>query len=331
MSTLVYKRPRSPFWYITKTRSSTKTTNKRDAEEMARKVVQAEWRKESLGEETHTWEDLATHWLDIKAHKKSIVDDRRIIKDASRFFAGKELGDLTATLVAKFGKAVKVRASGPTANRSLTVVRSMLRKAADLDWIVKCPVIEMYPENAVEPIWHELATVGAVLVRLPPWVAVMAELALQTGMRWGNVRRLQWEWVDLVSGVLVVPMGYTKSKKTYVIPLSTVAKALLTRLEAGRTGSPFVFHQEDGVTPVKQVKVQWRRAVKEAGLEGFKWHHMRHVWASHHIVNGTPDRIVQAAGGWSSPAMLQKYGHLKTQHLQTWANNLNAREKTPGG
>jgi integrase len=60
----------------------------------------------------------------------------------------------------------------------------------------------------------------------------------------------------------------------------------------------------------------WKRAVKAAGLpEGFRWHDLRHTFASWHAMAGTPMHILQELGGWSTPSMVQRYAHLSQSHL----------------
>ena len=65
----------------------------------------------------------------------------------------------------------------------------------------------------------------------------------------------------------------------------------------------------------------WRKALVRAGIENFRWHDLRHTWASWHIQNGTPLHILQELGGWSSYEMVRRYAHLSSEHLSEYANN----------
>jgi len=76
--------------------------------------------------------------------------------------------------------------------------------------------------------------------------------------------------------------------------------------------------------PVKQVNTKaWRAAVKKAGVEPFRWHDLRHTWASWHIQAGTPAFVLQELGGWSSPEMVKRYAHLSPGHLAEYASNIS--------
>ena len=72
----------------------------------------------------------------------------------------------------------------------------------------------------------------------------------------------------------------------------------------------------------------WQAACKTAGLAGFKWHDLRHTWASWHVQNGTPLPVLQELGGWKSIAMVQRYAHLAPSHLAQYAGNAGLRKGT---
>ena len=59
----------------------------------------------------------------------------------------------------------------------------------------------------------------------------------------------------------------------------------------------------------------WERACVNADLLGFRFHDLRHTWASWHAMGGTPLSVLQELGGWHSPQMVQKYAHLSPAHL----------------
>ena len=68
----------------------------------------------------------------------------------------------------------------------------------------------------------------------------------------------------------------------------------------------------------------WRAALKRAGIENFRWHDLRHTWASWHIQQGTPVHVLQELGGWSDIRMVQQYAHLAPEHLAQYAERLSA-------
>ncbi|MDP2901629.1 MAG: site-specific integrase [Methylovulum sp.] len=65
----------------------------------------------------------------------------------------------------------------------------------------------------------------------------------------------------------------------------------------------------------------WRKALDRAGIKDFRWHDLRHTWASRHIQNGTPLHVLKELGGWSDLSMVLRYAHLSSKHLEDYAGN----------
>jgi len=76
--------------------------------------------------------------------------------------------------------------------------------------------------------------------------------------------------------------------------------------------------------PIKQLTTKaWYKALKRAGIENFKWHDLRHTWASWHAQNETPMNVLQELGGWESADMVRRYAHLGSTHLAKYSENSN--------
>ncbi|MGE5625462.1 MAG: tyrosine-type recombinase/integrase, partial [Bacillota bacterium] len=75
--------------------------------------------------------------------------------------------------------------------------------------------------------------------------------------------------------------------------------------------------------PVWQVNTKaWRMAVSKAGLKDFRWHDLRHTWASWHAQAGTPLNVLQEMGGWECAEMVRRYAHLGVNHLRDHAERI---------
>ena len=68
----------------------------------------------------------------------------------------------------------------------------------------------------------------------------------------------------------------------------------------------------------------WRNALKRAGIEDFRFHDLRHTWASWLIQSGVPLSVLQEMGGWESIYMARRYAHLAPNHLSEHAKKIDA-------
>ena len=67
----------------------------------------------------------------------------------------------------------------------------------------------------------------------------------------------------------------------------------------------------------------WYKGLKTAGIENFRWHDLRHTWASWHVQAGTPLHVLQELGGWESVEMVRKYAHFSSEHLSEYVDRLS--------
>jgi integrase len=68
----------------------------------------------------------------------------------------------------------------------------------------------------------------------------------------------------------------------------------------------------------------WRKALAKVGIENFRWHDLRHTWASWHVQAGTPLHVLQELGGWECVEMVRKYAHLSSEHLTEYVDRLSS-------
>ena len=67
----------------------------------------------------------------------------------------------------------------------------------------------------------------------------------------------------------------------------------------------------------------WNNLLAKAEIKDFRWHDLRHTWASWLIQRGTPLAALQEMGGWETPSMVQRYAHLAPEHLHKHSALLN--------
>jgi integrase len=84
--------------------------------------------------------------------------------------------------------------------------------------------------------------------------------------------------------------------------------------------------------PIRKAgKAAWHKALKRAGIDNFRWHDLRHTWASWHVQSGTPLHVLQELGGWQTAEMVQRYAHLAPEHLSEHAARIESPLRTFSG
>ena len=109
-----------------------------------------------------------------------------------------------------------------------------------------------------------------------------------------------------------------KGNKSIAVPLNNDAMVVL-RSQIGKHETN-VFTYKNKPVGVANTKA-WRAALVRAGIDDFRWHDLRHTWASWHVQNGTPIHVLKELGGWADLTMVLRYAHLSSEHLSEFAEN----------
>ena len=318
---MLYKRSNKPgsHWWVRfevkgiYVRQSSGTDRKDRAQAFEKELRDAIWDEENLGIETHTWDEAIARWMREKAHKRSLA------RDTQAFAALGLRGELTAELVAGYSEC---------GARERAAYRSILNQCVRWGWFGKAPKVEMPHEEKHEPRWITQEAFERLCKELPPHAVQLARFAVNTGLRQRNIYQLKWANVDLARKSVRVGSADAKSGKANSFPLSPNALAVL-REQRGKHET-FVFTDDKGRAPIGSIKTTWGKAVDRAGHRGLRFHDLRHTWAAWHTLKGTPPIILKELGGWSSLAMVERYGHLNPGHLADWADNSSTKSGTRG-
>ena len=302
-------------------RQSTGTSDRKKAAEYHDRLKAEFWRVLRLGEKpARTWNEAAVLWLSETTHKATHEQDRAILRWLDPYLGGKRLGEITRELIAEISEAKAREASPATANRHLALVRAILRKARDeWEWVDRIPKIRQYRLQNRRIRWITREEAERLLSYLPPHQAAMARFALATGLRQRNVSHLEWAQVDLKQQMAWIHPEQAKARKAIGVPLNAEAMSVLRACLGQHDRYVFTWKGK----PIIQVNTKaWRAALCRAGVENFRWHDLRHTWASWHAQAGTPLNVLQELGGWASADMVRRYAHLSVGHLRNHAEKI---------
>ncbi len=318
----LYKRGRT--WWIDVTvssgeriRRSAATNVRAEAQHFHDKLKAEAWRIGHLGEQPRfTWDDAGHKWLS-ETNKRTLHDDLLKLRWLQQFLRGKVLTDITRAQIAAIGAHKRAVASPATANRHLQLIRAILRKACyEWEWIDKVPQVKLYSEPKRRVRWITPDQARTLLTELPEHQSEMVLFALTTGLRQGNVTGLRWLQVDLERRTVLIPADQAKGGEDLYVPIDDLADEILKRQLGKHPERVFSYLGR----PIKSANTRcWRSALRRAGISNFRWHDLRHTWASWHIQNGTPMYDLQEMGGWQSAQMVRRYAHLAPTQMASHA------------
>jgi integrase len=270
-----------------------------------------------------TWDEAVDRWVSEKADKASLHSDLCILRWLKPHLAGLPLQDINRSVVDALAlKKIQSGVANGTVNRMLALLRSILRRAAfEWEWFASVPRVRLLKEPTRRVRYLTKAQAQRLLAELPSHLAEMAAFSLATGLRKSNVTGLHWEQVDMARCMAWVHPDQSKSRRAIPVPLNDDAMRILALCVGRHPQLVFAFKGE----AIAQVNTAaWKKALKRASINDFRWHDLRHTWASWHVQNGTPLNVLQELGGWESPQMVRRYAHFSASHLAAYARCLPA-------
>lgn len=143
----------------------------------------------------------------------------------------------------------------------------------------------------------------------------MVLVSLHTGLRRGELFNLCWkdiQW-NSVAPTLTVRGSISKNRKSRSIPLNKTAETVLKSWKVQQAHlDGLIFPSQDG-KPFNTLKTCWSRVVKEAGLLDFRWHDLRHTFASRLVMGGVDLNAVRDLLGLKDIQMTLRYAHLSPE------------------
>jgi integrase len=230
-----------------------------------------------------------------------------------------------------------------TINREMTCLRHIFRKAVEWDMIEHSPFGKgkslSIKENNQRLRFLSEEEIQRLLPECSRYLRRIVECAIHTGMRRGEILSLKWSQIR--NGYIY--LATTKTNEPRQVPIDDdLAKILREIRRQQQLRSEYVFtyrkgeHSLKGPAPVRKrikpapvaevindVKTAFRSALKRAGVEDFRFHDLRHTFASQLIMRGGTLKDVQEVLGHKTMTMTLRYAHLSQEHKKKAVNRLN--------
>ncbi len=324
----VYKRKGSKIWQIEfyfneqRIRQSSKTKDKTEAEQKEAELKRQLWRNHNLGDKPkRSWKDAVVKYLNDKQHKKSIDSDITGFRTLAPYFEHFHIQDLTRLNIDEILDIVQHEReiSNARVNRLASFIRAMLNMACDeWEWIDKAPKIRMRSESQMRIRWISEPEAFKLISVSPKHFKNVIKLALATGLRKTNIMTLRWSQIDMQRHCAWIYADEAKGKRNIAVPLNEDAIDAL-KAQIG-------LHDEYVFTyagrPFRLDYTTWHETIAKAGISNFRFHDLRHTWASWHVQAGTSLQELMELGGWSDIKMVLRYAHLSSENLKEASNRI---------
>jgi integrase len=226
-----------------------------------------------------------------------------------------------------------------TVNREMSCLHHLFTKAVEWDMIEQSPFSKgkslLLKENNTRIRFLKEDEIIKLLNSSPKYLRNIIECALNTGMRRGEILSLKWDQIR--NGFIY--LKETKTKEPRQIPINNTLEALFKniRKEHGLK-SKYVFLYDGQIIetksgkmrktkkelqPVKNIKKTFKSALKRAGISDFRFHDLRHTFASQLLMKGGSLKDVQELLGHKTMTMTLRYAHLTQEHKRKAVNLLN--------
>lgn len=277
---------------------------------LQKKIVEAFDRKQSIKLRKIGFSDFSEIYLQDYAMiaKKSWKTDACQLRIMNEFFKDTELREISPLMIQKFrASRLKEGVTESTANRYLALLKRMFSIAIEEGYADENPVkkVKFFSEKGAlrERILIEQEE-EKLMETCSDTLRPILIVALNTGMRRGEILNLRWSQIDLKNRIIRVEK--TKSGKVRHIPINDV---LFCELHKLKSKNSHVFLNSETMKPFVDMKKGFKAACRRADIKGMRFHDLRHTFASRLIEKGADIETVRELLGHHSITITQRYTH----------------------
>jgi integrase len=265
--------------------------------------------------EAIAFEKFADEFLEIyaKQNKRSWQRDELSLKNLKLSFKGKTLQDIGPEDIERFKAKRRTEVSDSTTNREIACLKTLFNKSVEWGRLEINPIakVKKFREpNCKERILTE-SEVRRLIEATSAGLRPIVIIALNTGMRRGEILSLRWKDVDFHKGFIFI--GDSKSGRSRSIPMNSQVFEILKNLPKS---SEFVFFNPETKDHIKDVKTGFKAACRRAGIKNLRLHDLRHTAASWMVEVGIDLVTVSRILGHSTIQMTMRYAHPTPENMR---------------
>ena len=313
------------------TRESTRSDKYRNAEALLIK------RKQSIKEgkmpeikiiKNHSFNELADDYLKWAERQRAYKQKKLVVAQLKERFGPLPLRRFDTRLLESFQserlqagkkklKSEEIVGNKPgTINRHITILKHMFTKAAEWDMVEeevskRVHKVKLLEEQNARLRYLAKDECDRLIEACDKHLQPIVITALHTGMRKGEILNLKWDNVDLKHGFIL--LDRTKNGERREIPISETVKNVLQGI-VRRLDVLYVFYEASTGSPYRNVQRSFNSALKRAKIRDFRFHDLRHTFASHLVMAGVDLTTIRELLGHKTLTMTLRYAHLAPSH-----------------
>lgn len=303
-------------------RESSQSTKFKDAETLLlerKKAVREGKEPEPIKRiPNHTFQQLADEYLKWCERQRSFRSKKGFIAQLKESFGNIQLRHLNTKLLEQFQTERTQKGNKPaTVNRLMATIKHCIHKGYQWEMLSEETLkrvrqVKLLEENNRRLRYLSQPECQALINNCQGNTKATVVMALNTGMRKGEILGLKWDQVDLRHGFIL--LKETKNGERREIPINETLRGALQRI-LRRVDIPYVFYDSSTGQPYQDIKRSFNTALRRAGIRDFRFHDLRHTFASHLVMAGIDITTVSRLLGHKSLTMTLRYSHLAPSHM----------------
>ena len=255
-----------------------------------------------------------------RLNKRSTGRDDTSLKHLIPYFKNKYIFEVSPQSIEDYkAKRLNDGMAKSTVNRELALLKHIYTKAIEWGKITENPVkkVKLFKEDNQRVRYLEKGEITMLLNTCKGYLQPIVITALYTGMRLSELLNLIWDDIDFNRGIITVKI--TKNNEKRYLPMNTELRNVLEYLKKNcNLDSPYVFCNNKGDRFAKfTISHRFNKVIKELGIKNFRFHDLRHTFASHLIMSGADIVTIQRLLGHKTLAMTLRYSHLSPNFMQS--------------
>jgi integrase len=268
------------------------------------------------------FEKFADEFLELysKQNKRSWKRDEGSLKNLKLSLKTKTLQDIGPENVERYRAKRRTEVSDATVNREIACLKTLFNKAVEWGRLEKNPILKVKKfreSNSKERILTQ-GEAAKLLSEASPQIKSILRLALNTGMRRGEILSLRWKDIDLHKGFIFI--ADSKNGRSRNVPINS---RVFETLKSLSQESEYVFFNSETKTHIKDIKTGFKAACRRAGIKSLRLHDLRHTAASWMVEAGIDLVTVSKILGHSTIQMTMRYAHPTPENMRLAVEKLS--------